>query len=53
MDAITKNAVVSARILAHVQRGSTLPEAVDAVLGGGTYAAVVGNIYDALTAKQG
>lgn len=45
------NAVISARILAHVAAGKTLPQAVDEVLGVGTYLKLAGEIYDTLRTK--
>jgi len=44
------NAKISAAIIAHRAAGKSLPEAVDAVLGAGTYAALAGNLYDAIRA---
>ena len=43
--------IISARILFLMQSGKTLPEAVDAVLGEGTYAKLAGDIFDALRAQ--
>lgn len=48
-----KNAAISAKILAQVQAGAALPTAIDAVLGEGTYARLVGELYDELRAKAG
>lgn len=42
------NAKISARILAAMDTGLSLPEAVDAVLGAGTYDAIVTDTYNAL-----
>ena len=42
------NATISLRILALVARGVPLPDAIDAVLGAGTYTQIVGDVYDAL-----
>jgi hypothetical protein len=53
MDAITKNAAISAAILAKTQAGTSLSEAIDAVLGAGTYARLAGDIYESLRTKQG
>ena len=50
MDAL-KNAAISARILAHVNAGKTLPEAYDAVMGAGAYQKLAGELYDELRAK--
>lgn len=44
---------ISARILFLVQSGKTLPEAVDAVLGAGTYAKLAGDVFEALRAQVG
>lgn len=41
---------ISARILALVQSGMTLPLAFDAVLGAGAYAKLADDLHDALTA---
>ena len=46
-----KNAIISAKILAHVQAGMTLRQAFDAVLGEGAYSKLAGEVYDALRAK--
>lgn len=43
---------ISARILYHVANGMTLPSAIDAVLGAGTYSAIVTEVYAALR-KEG
>lgn len=45
-----KNAAISAQIVANVQSGMTVQQAVDAVLGQGTYAKIAGEIYTALRA---
>lgn len=45
-----KNAKISALILAEIRAGRTLPEAIDAVLGTGTYQKIAGDVYDALRA---
>lgn len=50
MDAI-KNAAISARILAHVNAGKSLPEAYDAVFGAGAYQKLAGEIYDELRSR--
>lgn len=47
-----KNAAISAKILANVQAGMTLPEAFDAVLGEGAYLKLAGDLYDELNAKN-
>jgi hypothetical protein len=41
---------ISARILVLMQTGMTLPQAIDAVLGAGTYLKLAGDLYDALRA---
>lgn len=46
-----KNAEISRRILAKVADGMTLPEAFDAVIGAGAYAALAGDVYDTLRAS--
>jgi hypothetical protein len=46
------NAKISAAILLNLKNGMSLPEAMDAVLGAGTYTKVVGELYDALRAKS-
>lgn len=46
-----KNAIISARILKAVQSGENLQEAIDSVLGEGTFKRVAGEIYDGLRAK--
>lgn len=43
-----KNAAISAKILAHMNNGMTLPEAFDAVLGAGAYMKPAGEVYDQL-----
>lgn len=48
-----KNAAISAQILSLKAAGMTTREAVDAVLGAGTYSRIAGEIYDALRAKAG
>ena len=51
MDQITKNAAISANILAMCAEGATLRDAVDAVLGAGTYDQIAGDIYESLRAR--
>jgi hypothetical protein len=53
MTTAQKNAAISAAILAHVAAGKPLPEAMDAVLGTGTFMREAGALYDALRAKAG
>lgn len=42
------NATISLAILDQLNAGRSLPEAVDAVLGAGTFAAVASEVYEAL-----
>lgn len=44
-------AKISAAIIAHVAAGKSLADAVDAVLGAGTYNKIAGDVFDALRAK--
>lgn len=46
--ATVANAAASARILAHIDAGLAIGEAVDAVLGAGEYDAFVTSLYNAL-----
>ena len=46
-----KNAAISAKIIAHMNAGMTLPQAFDAVLGEGAYMKLAGEVYDELRAK--
>lgn len=48
-----KNATLSARILALVAEGYSVRDAVDCVLGGGTFERVAGEVYDALQRREG
>jgi hypothetical protein len=50
-DEMDKNAIISARILAHVANGMTIDQAYDAVFGEGAYLKLAGELYDALRAK--
>lgn len=43
---------ISMAILMQVAAGSTVQEAIDAVLGAGTHAALAGELYEALRAKR-
>lgn len=45
------NAIVSARILTLVQTGLTLQQAMDQVLGAGSFAALAGQVYDGIKAR--
>ena len=49
--ATAKNAAISAQILKLVSAGVPLRDAIDAVLGAGTFDRVAGDAYDALRAK--
>jgi hypothetical protein len=49
---MTKNESISARILALVSGGMTVEDAIDTVLGAGTSAKLVGDLYDALRAGK-
>ena len=44
------NAIISARILAHIEAGMTVRQAFDAVLGAGAYERLAGEIYDTMRA---
>ena len=48
---MSKTQNISARILVLVSHGMTLRDAVDAVLGAGTYEKLAGDVFDALKAK--
>lgn len=45
------SAVISARIISKVGEGLSVADAIDAVLGAGTYKQLANEIYDALAAK--
>lgn len=47
---MSKNATISARILANVAAGMTVDQAIDAVFGEGAYQQIAGDLYDALRA---
>lgn len=52
MDSATiNNAKISARIIAKIGEGLSLPEAFDAIMGTGAYKAFAGDLYDSLQAK--
>lgn len=53
LDRIAKNAEISKRILDLVAQGKTAAEAVDAVLGAGTYRKLADEVYDELRRKSG
>lgn len=46
------NQIISAKILLEMQKGKTVDQAIDAVLGAGAYAKMAGELYDALRAKS-
>lgn len=48
---MNKNAIISTSILTKMAEGMDVAEAIDAVLGAGTYAKVTGEIYDELRSK--
>jgi hypothetical protein len=52
MATFTATEKISTRILTLVHNGSTVPQAMDAVLGAGTHAAIAGELYDRLRARQ-
>lgn len=45
---MTKQQAISALILAEVAKGATPQEAVDAILGAGTYERLAGEVWEAL-----
>ncbi len=49
MTRIEKNAAISLAILTLIDSGVTAQDAVDAVLGSGTFDAIASDVYDALT----
>lgn len=48
---MNKNAIISMKILAKMNDGLSVREAIDAVLGAGTFEQVAGDVYDALRAQ--
>jgi hypothetical protein len=48
---LTPNHRISLNVLAHIRAGKSPAQAIDAVLGAGTYATLAGNLYDALKGK--
>lgn len=50
MKTSTRNAAISQKILANIAAGMTIAQAIDAVLGNGTHAAIAGDIYEAMRA---
>lgn len=51
MTTAEKNAIISSLILGHVATGLALRDAIDAVLGAGTYQRIADETYDALLAR--
>lgn len=49
---MTKNPIISAKILAAIESGMDLQTAFDSVLGQGAYLKMAGDIYDQLNAKK-
>ena len=52
MNQVFKNATISAKILAKMQAGMTVQQAIDAVLGEGTFMKLAGEVYDELRSKK-
>lgn len=50
---MSMEANISAAIIANVAKGMTPADAMDAVLGAGTFEKLAGDLYDALRAKAG
>ena len=48
---MTKDQTISAMILNEIASGKSVSEAVDSILGEGTYETVAGDIFDALNAR--
>lgn len=48
MDQITKNAVISAMIVAKMNQGMDIRQAIDAVLGEGMYMKIASDVYHQL-----
>lgn len=48
---MTKNQTISAMILNEIAKGKPVSEAVDAILGEGTYQNLADDIFDALTSR--
>lgn len=48
---MTKNQIISARILAQVAAGLSVRDAIDAVLGAGTYEQLADDLWEALREK--
>ena len=52
MNQVLKNAAISAKIIAKMQAGLSVQEAIDAVLGAGTFTKLAGEVYDELRSKK-
>ena len=52
MTTAQKNAKISGMIMARVQNGQTLTEAMNAVLGAGTFERIAGEVWDALQSNE-
>jgi hypothetical protein len=52
MNATEKNAAISRMILAKQAQGMSVRDAIDAVLGAGTYDRIAGEVYDALRSRN-
>jgi hypothetical protein len=48
---MTKDQIISAKILAAISGGMTVDAAIDFVLGSGTYAKIASDLYDLFAAK--
>lgn len=48
---MTKQQIISARIATLIANGHSVPAAVDAVLGAGTYAKIAADVWSALRAE--
>ena len=49
---MTKTQAISSRIAALIANGYSIPQAIDAVMGAGTYARIASDVWDALNAQQ-
>jgi hypothetical protein len=52
-DTMTTKQIICAKIVAQIAAGKSLRDAIDAVLGAGTFAAVASEVYDELRARVG
>jgi DNA integrity scanning protein DisA with diadenylate cyclase activity len=50
---MTTKQIISAKIVAQIAAGKSLRDAIDAVLGAGTFAAVASEVYDELRVRVG